>query len=238
MNEERELLEKINRLPTSERILEYADLIEQRKDQRFAAIRSAVTDPINILFDVANLRDLSEVISKMKDRQVSKFCQNIAERILPHYEFMFPEDNRPRQALVAACDSISKMKRENSFLQNAIEAARNADAKRWRAASAFCGHVLNPRARTGEEREHASAAKQTAVRAKDHNTIHSESAFIAARAIVYLCQGSGFNSIARSAVFVNRRSRDEEREWQFRHALKILLLGEIPLLPDEIHIAG
>lgn len=228
------LLTEIRCTGSVEKIFAYADLLERHGDQLCDVIRAVLSAPTDTVCRLSEEKNLADAVAKMQTDQRARLSCNCAERVLPRFEAVFTGDIRPRTALDQA-RSVGTLGHELTVIRDAVNAAREADALRWNATSAFCGWTVNPIATSDEDRHRAFEEKERAVKAKDSRVARAESAFFAARAVVYLCQGVKAESVVRSAEFAANDSRKEEREWQFRHALKILHLGPIPLLSSEVH---
>lgn len=228
------LLAEIRRTGDSFAILKYANWLEQQGEHSSCEVLRAIESrlPISTICALAAVRDLADVAMSMNREMQTIFSFNCAYRVLPWFDNLFLEDRRPRIAIDLA-RRIGTLERDCQAFQDAVNATKVADRTRWEAVSTFYGEIVDPRAALRTERDAAYQAKKTAIAAGVLTVEMAEAAFFAARTVVYVCQGSPVESVARSAAFACGKSKTHEEDWQLHHAIRILYLGEIPLTEAE-----
>lgn len=134
---------------------------------------------------------MAELVSKSNYKILAIWAADCAERVLPYFEKMFPEDNRPRQAIEAgrawARDEL-KMTEARKAAFGAHAAARDAD-------------------QVAEACSAARAAGHAAATA--HVTSHAVGAAIYAMTAVRDASDTVDAEVATT----------RERDWQYQHLL-------------------
>jgi len=136
-------------------------------------------------------KEVIKLLNESDHKTLVIWATDCAERVLPYFENFFPEDSRPREAINAG----------RAWVHGELTMI---DARK----AAFASHAA---ARNTGEIVTARSAARSAGHAAATAHVPSHAIYAAAYAI----------AAVRDASETNTEVIDKEREWQYRHLLKL-----------------